>query len=130
VVQVQLDSAWDAGSQAEKRITALSPTKGNPMNEAVQKICELIGEQDSMRLNADIEELVSRYKPMVRDVLIVISNPDTPEQIVNVMSDEIQFQTRAMLDRLDVRRLETVEKFLPALLAFQDLDLLVSTTGN
>jgi hypothetical protein len=67
---------------------------------------------------------------MVRDVLIVISNPDTPEQIVNVMSDEIQFQTRAMLDRLDVRRLETVEKFLPALLAFQDLDLLVSTTGN
>jgi hypothetical protein len=30
------------------------------MNNAVQKICELIGEQDSMRLNADIDELTER----------------------------------------------------------------------
>lgn len=72
------------------------------MNNAVQKICELVGEQDSMRLNADIDELTERYKPMVRDVLIVVSNPDTPEQLVNAMHDELQFQTRELLGRLNV----------------------------
>jgi hypothetical protein len=97
------------------------------MNNAVQKICELIGEQDSMRLNADIDELTERYNPMARDVLIVVSNPDTPEQLVNAMHDELQFQTRELLDRLNAKRLETIEKFLPILLAFNDLDLLVET---
>lgn len=97
-------------------------------NDRVQKICDLIGEQDSFRLNADIDELTQRYRPMVRDVLIVVTNPDTPEQLVNAMSDELQFQTRELLDRLNAKRLETVEKFLPLLLAFNDLDLLVETS--
>jgi hypothetical protein len=44
-----------------------------------------------LKLNEDIEELVSRYKPMVRDVLIVVSNPDTPENLLSAMSDELQF---------------------------------------
>jgi hypothetical protein len=97
-------------------------------NDPVQKICEMISAQDTFKLNADIDELTERYKPMVRDVLIVVTNPDTPEQLVNAMSDELQFQTRDLLDRLNAKRLETVEKFLPLLLAFSDLDLLVETS--
>jgi hypothetical protein len=98
--------------------------------DPVKAICDLIGEQDAMRLNADIEELTARYKPMVRDVLIVVTNPDTPQQLANAMSDEIQFQTRDLLDRVNAKRLESVEKFLPLLLAFDDLNLLVPTSDN
>ncbi|HZF41479.1 MAG TPA: hypothetical protein VE715_21860 [Blastocatellia bacterium] len=95
-------------------------------DDPVQSICDLISQNDSLKLKADIDELTNRYRPMVRHVLIVVTNPDTPGQIINVMSDELQYQVRSMLDRIDARRLETVENFLPLLLAFQDLDLLVS----
>jgi hypothetical protein len=105
-------------------------TKGKsmlPPNDPVHKICELISERDTLKLSADIDELTERYKPMVRDVLIVITNPDSPEQLVNVMSDELQFQTKDLLDRVNAKKLESIERFLPLLLAFNDLDLLVET---
>ena len=102
---------------------------GGVMSAGAPKVHEQSNE--SLKLNQDIQELESRYKPVVRDVLIVLSNPDTPGHLLTVMEDEVQFQTRSLLDRLDTHKLETVEQFLPLLMAFEDLNLLApQQSGN
>jgi len=99
--------------------------------EAICKLPPTRGElSDAAKLEADIQELTARYKSVVRDMLIVATCPDTPERILGLVNDEISFTTQSLLDRLDTRNLHTIERLLPTLLAFDDLNLLAPERCN
>jgi hypothetical protein len=97
-------------------------------NDPVQRICDFYSADDgSNTMRHSIAELSTQYKSVVRDALIVVTNPSAPQHLVYVMSDEIQYELRDLLGRVDPKKLESVEIFLPLLLTFDELGLLTPT---
>jgi hypothetical protein len=97
-------------------------------NDPVQRICDFYcSDDDPNKMQSNIAELTNQYKVVVRDALIVLTNPAAPQHLVYVMSDEIHYELRDLLGRVDLHKLESVEAFLPLLLTFDELGLLTPT---
>ena len=99
-----------------------------PNDDPVKAICDFYSaDDDSHTMHHSIAELSAQYRNVVRDALIVVTNPASPQHLVYVMSDEIQYELRELLERVDPHKLESVEAFLPLLLTFDELGLLTPT---